>query len=189
MARRSPRTQPWQRAAAFAVALGVGFSVLLISVAYGVQDKISAAVDNETVRQSHLIDVNQIDTILLYLTIVITAAVLAQTAAMVVILSVTNMRARREEIALRRQSGVLRSRLMWEFTSSITVACLVGGVLGDALGIAVCLLLRQYTALPVSFTALSILAAFPVTVVIALLATLYPAWRAAGASPALLRKT
>ena len=183
------KTQPWQRAAAMAVVLGVAFSVLLMSVAYGVQNQIARAVDNNAVRASHLINVNMIDSVLLLLTIVVTAAVLAQTSAMVFILGITNMRARREEIALRRQSGVLRSRLMWEFTLSITAVCLIGGLLGDLLGVGIGLLLRQVTVLPVIFNPVSVFASFPVTVLLALLATLYPAWRAAGASPALLRKT
>jgi hypothetical protein len=78
----SKRWEPWQRAAVAAVTLGVGFSVLLISVAIGVQDRIRSAVDIEAVRQSSLVNVDLIDTVLLLLTIVITAAVLAQTAAM-----------------------------------------------------------------------------------------------------------
>jgi ABC-type lipoprotein release transport system permease subunit len=188
MSVRRKRIEPWQRAAVIAVLPGVGFSVLLISVATGVQGKISGAVDNPTVRATHLVNVDLINTILLLLTAVISAAVLAQTAAMVVILGITNMRARREEIALRRQSGVLRSRLMWEFTASITGACILGGILGDAVGAGTGLLLRQYTVLPVVFTPLSLLSAFPTTVALALVATLYPAWRFAGASPALLRK-
>jgi ABC-type lipoprotein release transport system permease subunit len=179
--------ESWQRAAAVAVVLGVAFSVLLMSVAYGVRDNITNALHNPVIRHVG-VPVDTIDTILLLLTIVVTAAVLAQTAAMVVILSVTNMRARREEIALRRQSGVLRSRLMLEFTTAVIGACLVGGMLGDILGVVVGIVLKQYTVLPVLFSPVSVLAAFPVTVGLALAATLYPAWRAAGASPALLRK-
>lgn len=50
MARRRPRTQPWQARPPLQSALGVGSLVLLIGVAYGVQNDIAAAVDNETVR-------------------------------------------------------------------------------------------------------------------------------------------
>ena len=55
-------------------------------------------------------------------------------------------------------------------------------------GIAVGLVLRTWTVLPVRFTAVSTLSAFPVTVLLALSATLIPAWHSASASPALLRK-
>lgn len=177
MAGRHIWGQPWQWAAASAVALGVTFSVLLISVAYGVRDKITGSVDIPAVRSSHLIDVALIDTILFLLTAVVTSAVLLQTAAMVFILGVTNMRARREEIALRRQSGVLRSRLMREFTIATATGCLIGGVVGDLLGLGLGWALRNYTELPVTFTPVSVFGAFPVTVMLALLATIIPAWR------------
>ena len=49
-------------------------------------------------------------------------------------------------------------------------------------------LLRAVTVLPVRFTPMSLAAAFPATVLLALAATLVPAWRAANASPALLRR-
>ena len=45
-----------------------------------------------------------------------------------------------------------------------------------------------FTVLPVRFTPLSILGAFPVTVLLGVAATLLPAWQSANASPALLRK-
>jgi len=47
---------------------------------------------------------------------------------------------------------------------------------------------RQWTVLPVRFTVLSVLGAFPVAVLLAVAATLVPAWQAANVSPALLRR-
>ena len=105
-------------------------------------------------------------------------------------LGVTTMRARREEIALRRQSGVLRGTLLLEFgRQMLAAACVIGGVLGEVAGIGAGSLLRALTVLPVRFTAVSLAAAFPSTVLLALAATLVPAWRAANASPALLRRS
>jgi ABC-type antimicrobial peptide transport system permease subunit len=98
------------------------------------------------------------------------------------------MHSRRDEIAIRRQSGVLRSTLLLEFARAMLGPCLLGGAVGEVAGIAVGLLLRTWTVLPVRFTAVSTLSAFPVTVLLALSATLIPAWQAASASPALLRK-
>jgi ABC-type antimicrobial peptide transport system permease subunit len=98
------------------------------------------------------------------------------------------MRSRRDEIAIRRQSGVLRATLMLEFARAMMVPCLLGGAIGEAIGILAGLLLRSSTVLPVRFTLISTLSAFPVTVLLAVAATLIPAWQAANASPALLRK-
>lgn len=64
----------------------------------------------------------------------------------------------------------------------------MGGIAGEACGLLTALLLREATVLPVRFSLISVFAAFPVTIVLALLATLIPAWRSASASPAMLRK-
>jgi ABC-type antimicrobial peptide transport system permease subunit len=170
------------------VAIGVGFSVLLMSVSAGVAQDISDHLSNPALKTSNLVDVGLIDSILTLLTIVVTAAMLTQTAAATFTLGVTVMQSRREEVALRRQSGVLRSRLLREFLVAMFWPCLIGGLIGEALGIAAGLILRSTTVLPVRFTPVSLLAAFPVTVLLALAATMIPAWRFANASPALLRR-
>jgi putative ABC transport system permease protein len=175
--------------AVIAVAVGVGFSVLLISVAGGVSDYITAQLSASQVRRSGLVDVDVINTIVALLTVVVTVAMVLQTAAATFALGVTTMRARREEIALRRQSGVLRTTLLVEFGRQMLAACVLGGVLGEVAGIGAGSLLRAATVLPVRFTAVSLAAAFPATVLLALAATLIPAWRAANTSPALLRRS
>jgi putative ABC transport system permease protein len=175
--------------AVIAVAVGVAFSVLLISVSGGVSDYITSQLSVSQVRRSGLVDVDVINLIVALLTIVITVAMILQTAAATFVLGMTTMRARREEIALRRQSGVLRGTLLLEFARQMLGACLLGGVIGEVAGILVGSLLRAVTVLPVRFTPVSLVAAFPTTVLLALAATLIPAWGAANASPALLRKT
>lgn len=184
--RGAPRAPAWAVAASTAVALGVGFSVLLISVSQGVRDRIQGRLTGAAALPG--LDVGTIDTILDILTYVVIAAMLLQTAAAVFILGVTTMRSRREEIALRRQSGVLRSRLLGEFTRSMFGACIVGGVIGEAAGVGAAAVLSNSTPLPVDYSFVALLSPFPATVLLALAATLWPAWRAASASPALLRK-
>ncbi|TMD08723.1 MAG: FtsX-like permease family protein [Chloroflexi bacterium] len=174
--------------AVIAVAVGVGFSVLLISVAGGVSDYISSQLSASAVRRSGLVDVDVINTIVALLTVVVTVAMILQTAAATFVLGMTTMRGRREEIALRRQSGVLRMTLLVEFGRQMLAACVLGGVVGEVCGILAGALLRAVTVLPVRFTPMSLAAAFPATVLLALAATLVPAWRAANASPALLRR-
>jgi ABC-type lipoprotein release transport system permease subunit len=186
---RARRRVPSSVIAVIAVAVGVGFSVLLISVAGGVSDYITGQLSASQVRRSGLVDVDVINTIVALLTAVVTVAMILQTAAATFVLAVTTMRARREEIALRRQSGVLRTVLLVEVGRQMLGACLLGGVLGEVGGILAGSLLRAVTVMPVRFTALSVAAAFPATVLLALAATLIPAWRAANASPALLRRS
>lgn len=178
----------WRTATAVAVGVGVGFSVLLMTVAFGVADSIDGHLADPALRASPLVDVSVINQILAALTAVVTAAMLAQTAVATFTLGVTAMRSRREEIAIRRQSGALRSRLIVEFVRDVSRPCLLGGVAGEGLGVLAAVCLSQWTVLPVRFNAVSLLAAFPVTVLLAIAATLWPAWTAANTSPALLRR-
>ncbi len=166
-----------------AIACGVAFSILLMSVSQGVSDQLQADVN-----VARLPNVSRFDDTLTLLTIVVTAAMLLQTAIATFTMGITTMRSRREEIALRRQSGVLRSRLVMEFAKRLLGVCAVAGIAGEVLGIAAGEGIAQWTILPVTFTPVTVLAAFPVTVLLALAATLWPAWRAASASPALLRR-
>ena len=181
MKRHSPST--WAVATTVAIACGVAFSVLLMSVAQGVSDTLQTKVSALPAARK-----NQIDDILVLLTVVITAAMLLQTAVATFSMGVTTMQGRREEIALRRQSGVMRSRLLTEFLRRLLTVCVISGLLGEALGIGAGEALASWTVLPVTFTPVTVLAAFPVTVALAVLATLWPAWRSANASPALLRR-
>jgi len=169
----------------------VGFSVLLMSVSFGVSQDVRQRLNTPYFHLSpsqvtH--SINQIDTILVLLTIVVAAAMLSETAATTFTVGVVLMRSRRAEIAIRRQSGVLRSRLVREFAFEILRPVTLGGLIGEVVGIAVALLLRRVTVLPVQFTAFSLFAAFPATVALAVLAAIIPAWSAAGKSPNILRK-
>jgi hypothetical protein len=191
---RSPAAPPrrpiefWKIPAAMAVVVGVAFSVLLMAVAFGVQAQIDLLVAHPVAPVSPTASsVHEIHQILLWLTIVITGGMLLQTAISTYTMGTALMRARRDEIAIRRQSGVLRTTLLAEFARAMMVPCLLGGAIGEALGILGGLMLRT-TVLPVRFTAVSLLSAFPTTILLALCATLIPAWQSANASPALLRK-
>ena len=185
----APAREFWKIPAGAAVVVGVAFSVLLMAVAFGVQHKINALVSNPAVPVSpSLLHVHLIKQILFWLTFVVTGAMLLQTAISTFTMGTALMHSRRDEIAIRRQSGVLRIRLLAEFARTMMVPCLLGGAIGEVVGILTGLFLRSSTVLPVRFTVVSTLSAFPVTVLLALSATLIPAWQAANASPALLRK-
>jgi ABC-type lipoprotein release transport system permease subunit len=186
---RSRRRRSSAVVAVAAVALGVAFSVLLISVAGGVSEYITAELSGSQMRRSGLVDVDLIRIMVVLLTAVITVVMVLQTAAATFVVGITTMRARREEIALRRQSGILRRTLLLEFGRQMLTACLIGGVVGEVTGILAGTMLRAVTVLPVRFTPVSLMVAFPATVLLALAATLIPAWRAANTSPALLRRS
>jgi hypothetical protein len=182
------RRAPWSVAVASAVAIGVAFSVLLMSVAVGVSSNVRGRLSSPALAAHHVVDTARIDEILRLLAGVVTAAMLSQTALAVFVLGVALMQRRREEIALRRQSGILRSTLMRELLASMFIPCLVGALIGESLGLGATLAVRNATVLPAQFTVLSVLGAFPTTITLALAATAIPAWRAASASPALLRR-
>lgn len=176
-------------AAGVAVAVGVGFALLLISVSAGVSEDIRHQLSGTASSASVYLNVPLIDRILTALTAVVTVAMLAQTAISTFVLGVTAMRSRREEVAIRRQSGVLRSTLIVEFIAAVIRPSMIGGIVGVAGGFAVGVLLRKYTVLPVRFTLVSLLAPFPATVLLAVAATIWPAWQASNVSPALLRRS
>jgi ABC-type antimicrobial peptide transport system permease subunit len=172
-----------------AVAVGVGFSVLLMSVAVGASRGIKQRLSVAGRFAHDGLNVPHINAILTDLTVVVAAAMLAQTAISTYVLGRSTMNTRREEIALRRQSGVLRRTLVLEFLARVAQACLIGGLVGEAAGIGLSVVLRRYSALPVHFTVLSVVGAFPTAVVLAMAATTIPAWRTANVSPALVRRS
>lgn len=185
---RQPR-EFWKAPSAAAVVVGVAFSVLLMSVAFGVQAKINALVSHTGLPVAEgILHVHLVQQILFWLTAVVTGAMLLQTAISTLTMGTALMRSRRDEIAIRRQSGVLRTTLLAEFGQAMLGPCLLGGAVGEVVGVTAGLVLRTLTVLPVRFTLVSVLAAFPVTVLLAVTATLIPAWQSANVSPALLRK-
>ena len=186
--RQRSAERSWRWATGAAVAVGVCFSVLLMSVSFGVSADIQRRLSLQVLAHLPGVHVGVIDAILAALTVLVTAAVLSQTAVVTYVLGASAMGGRREEIAVRRQSGVLRSRLVGEFLAVVLAVCLAGGVAGEVAGVAAGLAVRQWTVLPVRFTVLSVLGAFPVAVLLAVAATLVPAWQAANVSPALLRR-
>jgi hypothetical protein len=185
---REAGREPWKAPAGASVAAGVAFSVFLMAVAFGVQHKIDRLVSQPAFIEYRPDEIHLVSSILLWLTIVVTSAMLLQTAITTFTQGVSLMRARRGEVAIRRQCGVLRGTLVLEFARAMLGPCLIGGLVGEGLGLLASLLLHLWTVVPARLTPVSTLSAFPVTVVLALAATLIPAWRAANASPALLRK-
>lgn len=175
--------------AGLAVALGVALPVLLMALSFGVRGSINARLDIPALRGGTLVDVDLIQSILTLLTVAVSAATVVTTAITTYVIGAMVMRARREEIAVRRQSGAFRAPLVWEFARVMLRVAVVGGLLGEASAVWVGVILSRLTILPVEFNPIVLLSALPITVGAAMVATLLPAWRAVNVSPALLRKT
>lgn len=177
----------WRTTSMVQTMVGVGLSVLLISISAGVQRVIRQQVHVAGLG-SFPINAALIDGILSDLTVLVVAAMLLQVAIGALILGITMMRSKRVEIAIRRQSGVTRARLLREFLLLTIEPVLVGGLVGEVLGILSAFVMEHTTVLPVHFGAAAIFAAFPTCVVLSVVAVSFPAWSSANTSPATLRK-
>jgi hypothetical protein len=163
--------------------MGVAFAVLLMSISYGVSDRITADLDVPQLRDAGLLDVGLIESILEALTVAVTAAMIIQTAAATATVGWVLMQSRKREIGIRRQSGVFRGRLVTDFMKEMAPPVLGGAVVGELAGVAIGIAVRDLTVLPVTFTPVSLFASFPITILLAGIATTIPAWLAAGKSP------
>jgi len=73
---RSPRPTrpgPWRLVSGLSVAMGVAFAVLLMSISYGVSDRITADLDVPQLRDAGFLDVGLIESILTALTVAVTS--------------------------------------------------------------------------------------------------------------------
>jgi hypothetical protein len=183
---RSPRPArpgPWRLVSGLSVAMGVAFAVLLMSISYGVSDRITADLDVPELQDAGFLDVDLIESILKALTVAVTAAMIIQTAAATATVGWVLMQSRKREIGIRRQSGVFRGRLVSDFMKEMTPPVLGGAVVGELAGVVGGLAVRNLTVLPVTFNPVSLFASFPITILLAGVATTIPAWLAAGKSP------
>ncbi len=167
------------------VAFSVTLSVFLISVAFGVHDQITSLINDPHARA--LVNSDRITRILVQLTVAVTTGLAIQAAATTFILGQNVMGAQREKVRLRREQGAYRSTLLWELMRSMAVGSVGGAVDGELAGIASAVWVRDHTALPATFNALSLFTGFPLTITLAWFATLVPAWVTANQAPGLVR--
>jgi hypothetical protein len=180
---RPARSGPWRLVSGLSVAMGVAFAVLLMSISYGVSDRIQADLDVPQLQDVGFLDVGLIEATLGALTVAVTSAMIIQTAAATATVGWVLMQSRKREIGIRRQSGVFRGRLVTDFMTEMTPPVLGGAVVGEVLGVLGGFAIRDLTVLPVTFNAVSLFASFPITILLAGVATAIPAWLAAGKSP------
>src|ERR1035441_2538718 len=95
-----PVPSAWAVATCISIACGVAFSVLLMSVSQGVADQLQGDVN-----VARLPNVSRIDNVLTLLTVVVTSAMLLQTAIATFVMGLITMRGRRAERSEERRVG------------------------------------------------------------------------------------
>ncbi len=103
----------------------------------------------------------------------------------IVIMNITlvSVTERTKEIGLRRSVGATQRDIARQFLVEVLAQCLVGGLLGVALGFGLALLLRQFTPFPATVKPWVALLGLTLASAIALVFGVYPAVRAARLDP------
>lgn len=90
---------------------------------------------------------------------------------------------RTKEIGLRRSVGATQRDIARQFLVEVLAQCLVGGLVGVALGFGLAVLLRQFTPFPAAVKLWMALLGLTLASTIALIFGVYPAVKAARLDP------
>jgi putative ABC transport system permease protein len=94
-----------------------------------------------------------------------------------------NVRERTREIGLRKAVGARRRDVLMQFLSEAIGLCLLGGMVGTTAGMLIARLVALVTPLPASSRPLVALVGFAVSLLVGVIAGIYPAYRAARLTP------
>lgn len=94
-----------------------------------------------------------------------------------------NVRERTREIGLRRSLGARKRDVLMQFLTETVALCLLGGLVGTTSGLLIARSIAWLTPLPASSRPLVAIAGFAVSLVVGLIAGIYPAHQAAQLSP------
>ncbi|MBI3892434.1 MAG: ABC transporter permease [Candidatus Wallbacteria bacterium] len=94
-----------------------------------------------------------------------------------------NVMERRSEIGIRRALGAKKRHIVIQFLLEAVLVCLIGGVMGIVLGVAVSLGILRFTQIPIAFSTTPIVASFVISMCVGLLFGILPAKRAAEVNP------
>ena len=98
----------------------------------------------------------------------------------IMLVSVTE---RTREIGLRMAVGARSGDILKQFLVEAIVLCLVGGVIGIALGHGAALAVEKYLEWPIESSPEAVVAAFGVSVAVGLIFGFYPAYKASQLDP------
>jgi putative ABC transport system permease protein len=90
---------------------------------------------------------------------------------------------RTREIGLRKALGARRADIMAQMLTESVVLSMFGGVIGTLLGIAIAMVISQFTPVPASIEPWSVALGIGITALVGLFFGLYPAMRAARLDP------
>jgi putative ABC transport system permease protein len=96
---------------------------------------------------------------------------------------VVNVRERTREIGLRKAVGARRRDVLVQFLAETVGLCILGGIVGTTAGMLIARLIAFVTPLPASSRPLVALVGFGVSLLVGLIAGVYPAYRAARLAP------
>lgn len=176
--RRKIAYSPWHALRLIAtVAIGVGLAIAIIAASEGINSKINRLLhSNDVASEQELhragIDLPSIQSILIDTRNLLKDLAIAYTTITVALVSWISLGQQRREIALDIQEGQYKWAVVGEIVVESAFLCLMGGMLGVALGLGLCHVISQHIPLlPMTPSWGGIFSIFPTTVGITFLTT------------------
>lgn len=160
-----------------AVAVGVAIAIAIIAAADGIETKINMLLNtSDPTRAQALsqagVNFDQIQSVLRQTKDLLTKLAIGFTAAIVGLVTWVTMSQRRREIGINRMQGQHRGEVIVELLGESLFLCVVGGVVGIALGVALCALIGgALPNLPMKPSSGGVLAIFPSTTILTFVVT------------------
>jgi ABC-type antimicrobial peptide transport system permease subunit len=98
----------------------------------------------------------------------------------IMLVSVTE---RTREIGLRMAVGARARDILWQFLTEAIFLCLLGGIIGIALGRIISILVRYFNNWPTAISVPAIVISVVVSAIVGIVFGFYPAWKASGLDP------
>jgi putative ABC transport system permease protein len=126
-----------------------------------------------------------------FFAVFILVSVISVVVGGIVIMNVmlVSVSARRKEIGVRRALGATRMDILSQFMAESMIQCIVGGLVGIALGFVVALALRTFSPFPASVQAWVAVAGVVMSSAVGLFFGIYPALRASRVDPVIAMRS
>lgn len=176
--RRKIAYRPWHALRLMAtVALGVGLAIAIIAASEGINSKINRLLHSddaasEQALQHAGINLASIQSVLIDTRQLLKGLAITYTTVTVGLVTWISLGQQRREIALDIQEGMYKWTVIIEIVVESFLHCLLGGLLGIAIGLGLCNLISEHIPLlPMSPSRSGVLSIFPATVVITFVTT------------------